>query len=149
MIFPELKKGVTGKSRKTHIIYDGLVKLQEQQWVDSTKNALNANEHVRDVQTAEDLLNKHAKIGDEIRANQDEFGSLIQLGLKMYRTEIVEVNNFVAEKRKLVTEDSFRDGILQCQGQEATGVGGRDKSQCWAAESPQQNWTANGTEEPF
>ena len=53
------------------------------QWVDSTKNALNANEHVRDVQTAEDLLNKHAEIGDEIRAKQDEFGSLIQLGPKM------------------------------------------------------------------
>ena len=29
--FPELKKDVTGKSRETHKIYDGLVKLQEQQ----------------------------------------------------------------------------------------------------------------------
>ena len=31
VIFPELKKDVTGKSRETHKIYDGLVKLQEQQ----------------------------------------------------------------------------------------------------------------------
>ena len=31
VFFPELKKDVTGKSRETHKIYDGLVKLQEQQ----------------------------------------------------------------------------------------------------------------------
>ena len=54
------------------------------QWVDTTKNALNTNENVRDVQTAEELLNKHAEIGDDIRAKQDEFSSLIQLGEKMY-----------------------------------------------------------------
>ena len=30
------------------------------------------------------LINKHAEIGDEFRAKQDEFGSLIQLGQKMY-----------------------------------------------------------------
>ena len=33
VIFPELKKDVAGKSRETHKIYDGLVKLQEQQWM--------------------------------------------------------------------------------------------------------------------
>ena len=31
VFFPELKKDVTGKSRETHKIYDGLDKLQEQQ----------------------------------------------------------------------------------------------------------------------
>ena len=46
------------------------------QWVDTTKNALNASEHVRDIQTAE--------IGDEIRAIQDEVGPLIHMGQKMY-----------------------------------------------------------------
>ena len=45
----------------------------------------NAIEHVRDFQTAEDLLNKHAEIGDKIRVKQDEFGSLIQLGQKMWQ----------------------------------------------------------------
>ena len=31
IIFPELKKDVSGQARETHKIYDGLVKLQEQQ----------------------------------------------------------------------------------------------------------------------
>ena len=66
----------------------------------------NANEHVRDVQTAEDLLNKHAEIGDEIRAKQDEFGSLIQLGQKMYGRqpgqETDEKINSLGEERKAV-----------------------------------------------
>jgi len=77
-----------------------------QQWVDTTKNALNANEHVRDVQTAEELLNKHAEIGDEIRNKQDEFGSLIQLGQKMYERQpsqdIEEKINSLGEERKAV-----------------------------------------------
>jgi len=76
-------------------------------------------------------LNKHAKIGDEIRANQDEFGSLIQLGLKMYRTEIVEVNNFVEEKRKLVTEDSFRDGIGYINAKKHQVLEGEIKANAW------------------
>ncbi len=40
-------------------------------WVDNTKSNLNTNENVRDVQTAEELLNQHAEIGDDIRANQE------------------------------------------------------------------------------
>ena len=31
VIFPEWKKDVSGRARETHKIYDGLVKLQEQQ----------------------------------------------------------------------------------------------------------------------
>ena len=55
------------------------------QWVDATKAALNSTDAtVRDVQTAEELLNKHVEVGDEIRAKQDEFTSLISLGQKMY-----------------------------------------------------------------
>ena len=76
------------------------------QWVDDTKNTLNAHEHVRDVQTAEDLLNKHAEIGDDIRSKQDEFGSLIQLGQKMYgrqpSQETEEKINSLSEERKAV-----------------------------------------------
>ena len=59
-----------------------------QQCIGTTKIALDANEHVRDVQTAEDLLNKHAEIGDEIRGKLDEFISLIQLGQKMHGRQL-------------------------------------------------------------
>ena len=46
-----------------------------------------------------------------------------------FRTEVGEMNNFVTSKRKLVREDSFRDGI-------GDGVGGRDKIQCWQMKVP-------------
>jgi hypothetical protein len=42
----------------------------------------------RDVQTAEELLNQHAEIGDDIRAKQDEFSQLIALGEKMYKRSV-------------------------------------------------------------
>ena len=78
-----------------------------QQWVEDTKAALNANDAtVRDVQTAEDLLNKHAEVGDEIRAKQDEFNSLVSLGQKMYARqpgqETEEKVNQLGEDRKAV-----------------------------------------------
>ena len=76
------------------------------QWVDATKNTLNTNENVRDVQTAEELLNKHAEIGDDIRAKQDEFTSLIQLGEKMYgrqpSQDMEEKVQNLKEERKVV-----------------------------------------------
>ena len=76
------------------------------QWVDDTKQYLNTNENVSDVQTAESLLNKHAEIGDDIRAKQDEFNSLIQLGQKMYgrqpSQEMEEKVNNLSEERKSV-----------------------------------------------
>ena len=77
-----------------------------QQWVDTNINTLDANENLSDVQTAEDLLNKHAEIGDEIRAKLDEFGSLIQLGQKMYgrqpSQEMEDKINSLGEERKAV-----------------------------------------------
>ena len=76
------------------------------QWVDATKSSLNTNENVRDVQTAEELLNKHAEIGDDIRAKQDEFTSLIQLGEKMYgrqpSQDMEEKIQSLKEERKVV-----------------------------------------------
>ena len=58
------------------------------------------------LQTAEKLLNKHAEIGDDIRAKQDEFNSLIQLGQKMYgrqpSQDMEEKVNSLAEERKTV-----------------------------------------------
>ena len=67
------------------------------QWVDAT---------VRNVQTAEQLLHKHAEVGDEIRAKQDEFTSLISLGQKMYirqpTKETEEQVQRLGEERKAV-----------------------------------------------
>ena len=75
------------------------------QWVDSTKNALNANEHIGNVQTAKDLLNKHEDIGNEIRAEQDGFESLIQLRQKMFGRQPcqeIEKKRQLVEERKIV-----------------------------------------------
>ena len=36
------------------------------------KEALNADDPVRDVATAEELLKKHGELGDDIRAHDDE-----------------------------------------------------------------------------
>ena len=104
-----MKKGVTGKSRKTHLVYNGLVKLQEQQWMDSTKNALNANEHVRDVLTAEDFLIKMLILVMKSEQNKIEFGFLIQLQQKMYGREpgheTEEKINSLGEERKAVLRE--------------------------------------------
>ena len=76
------------------------------QWVEATRAGLAADTTVRDVQTAELLLNKHAEVGDEIRAKQDEFNSLISLGQKMYaRTPSQETEEQVqqlGEARKAI-----------------------------------------------
>lgn len=41
-------------------------------WLTTVKEALNADETARDVQTAESLLKKHLELGDDIRAHDDE-----------------------------------------------------------------------------
>ena len=47
-----------------------------------------------------------------------------------FRTENVEMNNFVAEKRKLVKEDSFRggNGNINYKIKKHQVLGGREKS---------------------
>ena len=76
------------------------------QWVGDTKLSLNTHHNIKDVQTAEELLNKHAETGDDIRAKQDEFNSLIQLGQKMYgrqpSQEMEEKIASLSEERKAV-----------------------------------------------
>ncbi|XP_076029013.1 spectrin beta chain, non-erythrocytic 5 kst isoform X3 [Oratosquilla oratoria] len=52
-------------------------------WVGDVKHALNADEAARDVTTAEQLLKSHQDLRDEIRAHQDEFNELNQLGEKL------------------------------------------------------------------
>lgn len=49
------------------------------------KNALNSDEPARDVTTAEHLLKSHQDLGDDIRAHQDEFNELGQLGEKLLK----------------------------------------------------------------
>lgn len=52
-------------------------------WVDSVKEQLNADESARDVATAESLLKRHNELGDEIRAQTDEFTELLALGQQL------------------------------------------------------------------
>lgn len=54
-------------------------------WVGDVKNALNSDEPARDVTTAEHLLKSHQDLGDDIRAHQDEFNELGQLGEKLLK----------------------------------------------------------------
>lgn len=54
-------------------------------WVGDVKNELNSNEPARDVTTAEILLKSHQDLGDDIRAHQDEFSELNQLGEKLLK----------------------------------------------------------------
>ncbi|PSN40703.1 hypothetical protein C0J52_13751 [Blattella germanica] len=49
-------------------------------WVASVKDALNADESARDVATAENLLKKHQELGDDVRAHEDEFREVADLG---------------------------------------------------------------------
>jgi spectrin beta len=46
----------------------------------SVKEALNADESARDVATAENLLKKHQELGDDVRAHEDEYRELTDLG---------------------------------------------------------------------
>ena len=93
------------------------------QWVDAT---------VRNVQTAEQLLHKHAEVGDEIRAKQDEFTSLISLGQKMYirqpTKETEEQVQRLGEERKAVLR-----GWQEKAGQSRSTSGPRLR---WQATSP-------------
>ena len=88
----------------TQLFNNGTVALLT--WVQQTKANLNTNDHVRDVQTAEELLNQHAEIGDEIRTKQDEFTQLIQLGEKMYTRQPSQDKqdkiNLLGEERKAI-----------------------------------------------
>lgn len=54
-------------------------------WVGDVKNELNSNEPARDVTTAETLLKSHHDLGVDIRAHQDEFNELNQLGEKLLK----------------------------------------------------------------
>ncbi|XP_008201528.1 spectrin alpha chain, non-erythrocytic 1 isoform X2 [Tribolium castaneum] len=62
-------------------------------WVADVKDQLNADNMVRDVQTAEALLKNHKDLGEEIKAKNDEFYELTDLGKKLLKSnpELPEV----------------------------------------------------------
>ncbi|XP_017842227.1 spectrin beta chain, non-erythrocytic 5 isoform X2 [Drosophila busckii] len=52
-------------------------------WIDSVKDQLNADESARDVETANNLLKKHNDLGEDIKAHDNEFQEVIQLGKQL------------------------------------------------------------------
>lgn len=52
-------------------------------WIDSVKDQLNADETARDVETANNLLKNHNDLGDDIKAHDNEFDEIIQLGKQL------------------------------------------------------------------
>lgn len=76
-------------------------------WVDSVKDHLNADEMARDVATAESLLKKHNELGDEIRAQNDEFNELLALGQQLIQrnaslTDVPEMMQRLAAEQEAV-----------------------------------------------
>jgi spectrin beta len=76
-------------------------------WVSDVKDQLNADNMVRDVQTAEMLKKNHKDLGEEIQAKNDEFNELTNLGKKLLKsnpglTDVAErVERLTAEQAAL------------------------------------------------
>lgn len=66
-------------------------------WIEGVHNQLNAEETARDVETAENLLKNHNDLGEEIKAHDDEFKQLAQLGnqLQSRNPNLVEVPEMI------------------------------------------------------
>ncbi|KAJ8962237.1 hypothetical protein NQ318_018209 [Aromia moschata] len=64
-------------------------------WVGDVKDQLNADNMVRDVQTAEDLLKSHQDLAQDIKAKDDEFRQITGLGNKLLKSnpELQEVKD--------------------------------------------------------
>ncbi|XP_037820524.1 spectrin beta chain, non-erythrocytic 5 isoform X3 [Lucilia sericata] len=52
-------------------------------WIDSVKDQLNSDEPARDVETANKLLKQHNDLGDDIKAHDNEFAEVINLGKQL------------------------------------------------------------------
>ncbi|KAK8731676.1 hypothetical protein OTU49_007418 [Cherax quadricarinatus] len=90
-------------------------------WVGDVKNALNSDEPARDVTTAEHLLKSHQDLGDDIRAHQDEFTELGQLGEKLVRrnpdfSEVQEKMALLGEEQRAIHRgwQEKGDWLRQC-----------------------------------
>lgn len=76
-------------------------------WVADTKERINAHEPAKDVSMAEGLLKNHADLGDDIRAHEEEFDEVIQLGASLLRrnpnsTEVAERLEELRESRNVL-----------------------------------------------
>ncbi|XP_065083239.1 spectrin beta chain, non-erythrocytic 1 isoform X3 [Ochlerotatus camptorhynchus] len=62
-------------------------------WIEGVHNQLDADQPARDVETAENMLKKHNELGEEIKAHDDEFKQLSQLGNQLLQRNpnLVEV----------------------------------------------------------
>ena len=69
----------------------------------SAKEALNADESARDVATAENLLKKYQKLGDDIHAHEDEFQKVTGLGGELLQRNPMLTD--VAERLELLNAE--------------------------------------------
>ncbi|KAL0275436.1 UNVERIFIED_CONTAM: hypothetical protein PYX00_003283 [Menopon gallinae] len=79
-------------------------------WAENVKEALNADESVRDIATAEELQKKHSELNDDIKAHEDEWKEVVTLGKKLLNRnpQLEEVKERLG---KLANEhDSLREG---------------------------------------
>ncbi|VEN48181.1 unnamed protein product [Callosobruchus maculatus] len=74
-------------------------------WVGDVKDQLNADNMVRDVQTAQTLLKNHQDLAQDIKAKDDEFRQITGLGKKLLKTnpELHEVEDTV---ERLIAEQA-------------------------------------------
>ncbi|XP_024085304.1 spectrin alpha chain, non-erythrocytic 1 isoform X3 [Cimex lectularius] len=103
-------------------------------WLTLVKEALNADETARDVQTAESLLKKHIELTEDIKAHNDEFVELSDLGnqlvahnpgLTEVKDRLVKLGKEQAAVQKGHAEkgDWLRQCLdLQCFNQEADHI---------------------------
>lgn len=77
-------------------------------WIESIKDILLSNETARDVETAENLLKKHNELGDEIKAQNDEFKEVIALGGQLKQRNTSNLNDITDLIKQLEAE---RDDI--------------------------------------
>lgn len=91
-------------------------------WIESVEEELRTAEKARDVETAENLLKKHNELGDEIKAQNDEFKEVIALG-KQLQQRNPNLNDVSELMDRLVTEqDAVHRGWLEKQKRLQQGV---------------------------
>lgn len=78
-------------------------------WMSSVKDALNADVNARDVVTAENLLKKHQELGDDIRAHEDEFREVTDLGEQL----LARNPNWTDVKDRLLKLNAEHDAVLR------------------------------------
>ncbi|XP_025833247.1 spectrin beta chain, non-erythrocytic 1 [Agrilus planipennis] len=76
-------------------------------WVANVKDQLNADASARDVQTAENLLKNHKDLHEEIKAHEDEFAEITDLGNKLLKanpgaTDVAETLDRLAAEHEAI-----------------------------------------------